>query len=511
MGIQAAEISAILKDQIKNFGQDAEVAEVGQVLSVGDGIARIYGLDKVQAGEMVEFPGGIRGMVLNLETDNVGVVIFGDDRDIKEGDTVKRTGAIVEVPVGKGLLGRVVDALGNPIDGKGPLTDVKQAVADVKAPGIMPRKSVHEPMATGMKAVDAMIPVGRGQRELIIGDRQTGKTALALDTILNQKNYNGREDDGMKTLYCVYVAIGQKRSTVAQLVQKLEETGAMEYSIVVAATASDPAPMQYLAPYSGTAMGEFFRDNGMDALMIYDDLSKQAVAYRQMSLLLRRPPGREAYPGDVFYLHSRLLERSAKLNENYGGGSLTALPIIETQAGDVSAYIPTNVISITDGQIFLETDLFFQGIRPAVNTGLSVSRVGSSAQTKAMKSVAGPVKLELAQYREMAAFAQFGSDLDAATQRLLNRGARLTELMKQPQYKPLTNAEIVVVIYAGTHGYVDQVPVREIVDWEQGLIQFLRNQRSDLLDDITKNDRKVAGDLEDAIKAALDAYNKTRA
>ncbi|AUM74061.1 F0F1 ATP synthase subunit alpha [Paracoccus jeotgali] len=511
MGIQAAEISAILKDQIKNFGQDAEVAEVGQVLSVGDGIARIYGLDKVQAGEMVEFPGGIRGMVLNLETDNVGVVIFGDDRDIKEGDTVKRTGAIVEVPVGKGLLGRVVDALGNPIDGKGPLTDVTQAVADVKAPGIMPRKSVHEPMATGMKAVDAMIPVGRGQRELIIGDRQTGKTALALDTILNQKNYNGREDDGMKTLYCVYVAIGQKRSTVAQLVQKLEETGAMEYSIVVAATASDPAPMQYLAPYSGTAMGEFFRDNGMDALMIYDDLSKQAVAYRQMSLLLRRPPGREAYPGDVFYLHSRLLERSAKLNENYGGGSLTALPIIETQAGDVSAYIPTNVISITDGQIFLETDLFFQGIRPAVNTGLSVSRVGSSAQTKAMKSVAGPVKLELAQYREMAAFAQFGSDLDAATQRLLNRGARLTELMKQPQYHPLTNAEIVVVIYAGTHGYVDQVPVREIVAWEQGLIQFLRNQRSDLLDDITKNDRKVAGDLEDAIKAALDAYNKTRA
>ncbi|MFD1795626.1 F0F1 ATP synthase subunit alpha [Paracoccus aurantiacus] len=511
MGIQAAEISAILKDQIKNFGQDAEVAEVGQVLSVGDGIARIYGLDKVQAGEMVEFPGGIRGMVLNLETDNVGVVIFGDDRDIKEGDTVKRTGAIVEVPVGKGLLGRVVDALGNPIDGKGPLQDVTQAIADVKAPGIMPRKSVHEPMATGLKAVDAMIPVGRGQRELIIGDRQTGKTAVALDTILNQKNYNGREDEGMKSLYCIYVAVGQKRSTVAQLVQKLEETGAMEYSIVVAATASDPAPMQYLAPYSATAMGEYFRDNGMDALMIYDDLSKQAVAYRQMSLLLRRPPGREAYPGDVFYLHSRLLERSAKLNENYGGGSLTALPIIETQAGDVSAYIPTNVISITDGQIFLETDLFFQGIRPAVNTGLSVSRVGSSAQTKAMKSVAGPVKLELAQYREMAAFAQFGSDLDAATQKLLNRGARLTELMKQPQYQPLTNAEIVIVIYAGTKGYVDDVPVRDVVAWEQGLIQFLRNQKQDLLDDITKNDRKVAGDLEDAIKAALDAYNKTRA
>ncbi|TKW68187.1 MAG: F0F1 ATP synthase subunit alpha [Paracoccus denitrificans] len=511
MGIQAAEISAILKDQIKNFGQDAEVAEVGQVLSVGDGIARIYGLDKVQAGEMVEFPGGIRGMVLNLETDNVGVVIFGDDRSIKEGDTVKRTGAIVEVPVGKGLLGRVVDALGNPIDGKGPLQDVTQAIADVKAPGIMPRKSVHEPMATGLKSVDAMIPVGRGQRELIIGDRQTGKTAIALDTILNQKNYNGREEDGMKSLYCIYVAVGQKRSTVAQLVQKLEETGAMEYSIVVAATASDPAPMQYLAPYSATAMGEYFRDNGMDALMIYDDLSKQAVAYRQMSLLLRRPPGREAYPGDVFYLHSRLLERSAKLNENYGGGSLTALPIIETQAGDVSAYIPTNVISITDGQIFLETDLFFQGIRPAVNTGLSVSRVGSSAQTKAMKSVAGPVKLELAQYREMAAFAQFGSDLDAATQKLLNRGARLTELMKQPQYQPLTNAEIVIVIYAGTKGYVDDVPVRDVVAWEQGLIQFLRNQKQDLLDDITTNDRKVSGDLEDAIKAALDAYNKTRA
>ena len=511
MGIQAAEISAILKDLIKNFGQDAEVAEVGQVLSVGDGIARIYGLDKVQAGEMVEFPGGIRGMVLNLETDNVGVVIFGDDRSIKEGDTVKRTGAIVEVPVGKGLLGRVVDALGNPIDGKGPLQDVTMSIADVKAPGIMPRKSVHEPMATGLKSVDAMIPVGRGQRELIIGDRQTGKTAIALDTILNQKNYNGREAEGMKSLYCIYVAIGQKRSTVAQLVQKLEETGAMEYSIVVAATASDPAPMQYLAPYSATAMGEYFRDNGMDALMIYDDLSKQAVAYRQMSLLLRRPPGREAYPGDVFYLHSRLLERSAKLNENYGGGSLTALPIIETQAGDVSAYIPTNVISITDGQIFLETDLFFQGIRPAVNTGLSVSRVGSAAQTKAMKSVAGPVKLELAQYREMAAFAQFGSDLDAATQKLLNRGARLTELMKQPQYQPLTNAEIVIIIYAGTKGYVDNVPVKDVVAWEQGLIQFLRNQKADLLDDMTKNDRKVSGDLEDAIKAALDAYNKTRA
>ncbi|MBO9456783.1 F0F1 ATP synthase subunit alpha [Paracoccus sp. R12_1] len=511
MGIQAAEISAILKDQIKNFGQEAEVAEVGQVLSVGDGIARIYGLDKVQAGEMVEFPGGVRGMVLNLETDNVGVVIFGDDRDIKEGDTVKRTRSIVDVPVGKALLGRVVDGLGNPIDGKGPIESTERRVADVKAPGIMPRKSVHEPMATGLKAIDAMIPVGRGQRELIIGDRQTGKTAIALDTILNQLNYNGREDDGMKTLHCVYVAVGQKRSTVAQLVKKLEETGAMAYTTVVAATASDPAPMQFLAPYSATAIGEYFRDNGMDALIIYDDLSKQAVAYRQMSLLLRRPPGREAYPGDVFYLHSRLLERSAKLNEANGSGSLTALPIIETQAGDVSAYIPTNVISITDGQIFLETDLFFQGVRPAVNTGLSVSRVGSSAQTKAMKSVAGPVKLELAQYREMAAFAQFGSDLDAATQRLLNRGARLTELMKQPQYSPLTNAEIVIVIYAGTKGYIDNVPVREVVAWEQGLLQFLRNQKSDLLDDMTKNDRKVAGDLEEAIKAALDEYNKTRA
>ncbi|MFC3628370.1 F0F1 ATP synthase subunit alpha [Paracoccus angustae] len=511
MGIQAAEISAILKDQIRNFGQEAEVAEVGQVLSVGDGIARVYGLDKVQAGEMVEFPGGVRGMVLNLETDNVGIVIFGDDRSIREGDTVKRTRSIVDVPVGKGLLGRVVDALGNPIDGKGPIDATERRIADVKAPGIMPRKSVHEPMATGLKAVDAMIPVGRGQRELIIGDRQTGKTAIALDTILNQLNYNGREDDGMKTLHCVYVAVGQKRSTVAQLVKKLEETGAMAYTTVVAATASDPAPMQFLAPYSGTAIGEYFRDNGMDALIIYDDLSKQAVAYRQMSLLLRRPPGREAYPGDVFYLHSRLLERSAKLNEANGAGSLTALPIIETQAGDVSAYIPTNVISITDGQIFLETELFFQGIRPAVNTGLSVSRVGSAAQTKAMKSVAGPVKLELAQYREMAAFAQFGSDLDAATQRLLNRGSRLTELMKQPQYRPLTNAEIVIVIYAGTKGYIDNVPVRDVVAWEDGLIQFLRNQKADLLDDMTRNDRKVGGELEEAIKAALDAYNKTRA
>ena len=509
MGIQAAEISAILKDQIKNFGQDAEVAEVGQVLSVGDGIARVHGLDQVQAGEMVEFPGGIRGMVLNLETDNVGIVIFGDDRSIKEGDTVKRTRSIVEVPTGKPLLGRVVDALGNPIDGKGPIEGAEMRRADVKAPGIMPRKSVHQPMATGLKSVDAMIPVGRGQRELIIGDRQTGKTAIALDTILNQQNYNGKE--GHRTLYCIYVAIGQKRSTVAQLVKKLEETGAMAYTTVVAATASDPAPMQYLAPYSATAMGEYFRDNGMDALIIYDDLSKQAVAYRQMSLLLRRPPGREAYPGDVFYLHSRLLERSAKLNEDHGGGSLTALPIIETQAGDVSAYIPTNVISITDGQIFLETDLFFQGIRPAVNTGLSVSRVGSAAQTNAMKSVAGPVKLELAQYREMAAFAQFGSDLDAATQKLLNRGARLTELMKQPQYSPLTNAEIVAIIYAGTNGYLDNVPVREVGKWEAGLLSFLRNQHGDVLDWLTREDPKIKGEAESRLKAALDAYAKTAA
>ena len=507
MGIQAAEISAILKDQIKNFGMDAQMAEVGRVLSVGDGIARVYGLDKVQAGEMVEFPGGIRGMALNLETDNVGIVIFGDDRDIKEGDIVKRTKSIVDVPAGNALLGRVVDGLGNPIDGKGAIDASERRVADVKAPGIIPRKSVHEPMATGLKSVDAMIPVGRGQRELIIGDRQTGKTAIALDTILNQKSYNDAAgDDESKKLYCIYVAIGQKRSTVAQLVKKLEETGAIKYTIVVAATASDPAPMQFLAPYSATAMAEFFRDNGRHALIIYDDLSKQAVAYRQMSLLLRRPPGREAYPGDVFYLHSRLLERSAKLNEDFGAGSLTALPIIETQGGDVSAFIPTNVISITDGQIFLETELFYQGIRPAVNTGLSVSRVGSSAQTNAMKSVAGPVKLELAQYREMAAFAQFGSDLDASTQRLLNRGARLTELMKQPQYSPLTNAEIVCVIFAGTQGYLDKVGVKDVVRYEAGMLAHLRTHHADLLDDITVNDRKVKGELEDKIRAALDAY-----
>jgi len=510
MGIQAAEISAILKDQIKNFGQEAEVAEVGRVLSVGDGIARVYGLDNIQAGEMVEFPGGIQGMALNLEADNVGCVIFGSDRDIKEGDTVKRTNAIVDVPAGNGLLGRVVDGLGNPIDGKGPIEATERRIADSKAPGIIPRKSVHEPMATGLKAVDAMIPIGRGQRELIIGDRQTGKTAVALDAILNQKSYNDAAgDDESKKLYCIYVAVGQKRSTVAQLVKKLEETGAIEYSIIVAATASDPAPMQFLAPYAATAMAEFFRDNGRHALIIYDDLSKQAVSYRQMSLLLRRPPGREAYPGDVFYLHSRLLERSAKLNEDHGAGSLTALPIIETQGGDVSAFIPTNVISITDGQIFLETELFYQGIRPAVNTGLSVSRVGSSAQTNAMKTVAGPVKLELAQYREMAAFAQFGSDLDAATQKLLNRGARLTELMKQPQYAPLTNAEIVCVIFAGTQGYLDTVAVKEVGRYEAGLLKFLRTQKKDLLDWITNEDPKIKGDAADKIKAVLDEYAKT--
>ncbi|MFK7763276.1 MAG: F0F1 ATP synthase subunit alpha [Roseobacter sp.] len=507
MGIQAAEISAILKDQIKNFGQEAEVTEVGRVLSVGDGIARVYGLDNVQAGEMVEFPGGIQGMALNLESDNVGVVIFGSDRDIKEGDTVKRTNSIVSVPAGDELLGRVVDGLGNPIDGKGPISASKNLVADVKAPGIIPRKSVHEPMATGLKAVDSMIPIGRGQRELIIGDRQTGKTAVALDAILNQQSYNDAAgDDESKKLYCVYVAIGQKRSTVAQLVKKLEETGAIKYSIVVAATASEPAPMQFLAPYSATAMAEHFRDNGRHALIIYDDLSKQAVSYRQMSLLLRRPPGREAYPGDVFYLHSRLLERSAKLGDDAGNGSLTALPIIETQGGDVSAFIPTNVISITDGQIFLETELFYQGIRPAVNTGLSVSRVGSSAQTSAMSSVAGPVKLSLAQYREMAAFAQFGSDLDASTQQLLARGARLTELMKQSQYSPLTNAEIVCVIFAGTNGFLDKVDVKDVGRFETGLLNHMRTKKSDVLDWITNEDPKIKGDAADKLKAAISEF-----
>jgi len=509
MGIEAAEISAILKEQIRNFGQEAEVAEVGRVLSVGDGIARVHGLDKVQAGEMVEFADGTRGMALNLEEDNVGVVIFGSDREISEGDTVKRTNTIVEVPVGDALLGRVVDALGTPLDGKGPIETEEYRVADVKAPGIIPRKSVEEPMATGLKSVDAMIPIGRGQRELIIGDRQTGKTAIAVDAILNQKVYNAEAgEDESKKLYCVYIAIGQKRSTVAQIVRRLEESGAMEYSIVVAATASEPAPLQYLAPYSATAMAEFFRDNGRHALCVYDDLSKQAVAYRQMSLLLRRPPGREAYPGDVFYLHSRLLERSAKLNEDHGAGSLTALPIIETQGGDVSAFIPTNVISITDGQIFLETELFYQGIRPAVNTGLSVSRVGSSAQTSAMKSVAGSMKLELAQYREMAAFAQFGSDLDAATQQLLNRGARLTELLKQPQYSPLTNAEIVAVVFAGTNGFLDDLPVSKVGEFEEGLLKHLRGPRKDILDWITKEDPKIKGEAADKLKEAIEEFAK---
>ncbi|MBA4781633.1 MAG: F0F1 ATP synthase subunit alpha [Rhizobiales bacterium] len=506
MEIRAAEISAILKEQIANFGKEAEVSEVGQVLSVGDGIARVYGLDNVQAGEMVEFPGGIRGMALNLETDNVGVVIFGSDRDIKEGDTVKRTGAIVDVPVGKGLLGRVVDALGNPIDGKGPIVADKRTRVDVKAPGIIPRKSVHEPMSTGLKAIDALIPVGRGQRELVIGDRQTGKTAILLDTFLNQKSLN-EGDDESKKLYCIYVAVGQKRSTVAQFVKVLEERGALEYSIIVAATASDPAPMQYLAPFTGSAMGEFFRDNGMHALIGYDDLSKQAVAYRQMSLLLRRPPGREAYPGDVFYLHSRLLERSAKLNAENGSGSMTALPVIETQGNDVSAFIPTNVISITDGQIFLETDLFYQGIRPAVNVGLSVSRVGSSAQIKAMKQVAGSIKGELAQYREMAAFAQFGSDLDAATQRLLNRGARLTELLKQPQFSPLKTEEQVAVIYAGVKGYLDKLTVAQVGPFERGLLSSLRGDHASLLAQIRKEE-KLTDESEGKLKAAIEAFLK---
>ena len=508
MDIKASEISSILKEQIKGFDQKSEVSEIGQVLSVGDGIARIYGLDNVQAGEMVEFPGGIRGMALNLEEDNVGAVIFGSDRDIREGDTVKRTGEIVSVPVGKGLLGRVVDPLGNPLDGKGPIEAEEYKKVDVKAPGIIPRKSVHEPMQTGLKAVDALIPIGRGQRELIIGDRQTGKTAIAIDAILNQKAINDGDDESAK-LYCVYVAIGQKRSTVAQIVKTLEENDAMKYSIVVAATASEAAPLQFLAPFTGCTMGEYFRDNGMHALITYDDLSKQAVSYRQMSLLLRRPPGREAYPGDVFFLHSRLLERAAKLNDEFGSGSMTALPIIETQANDVSAYIPTNVISITDGQIFLETELFYQGIRPAVNTGLSVSRVGSSAQTKAMSSVAGPVKLSLAQYREMAAFAQFGSDLDAATQQLLARGARLTELMKQAQYAPLTNAEIVCSIFAGTNGYLDKIDVSEVGRFEREMLSFLRNKHQDVLDWITNDDPKIKGDAADRLKGVLDAFAAT--
>ena len=504
MDLRAAEISAILKDQIANFGTEAEVAEVGQVLSVGDGIARVYGLDRVQAGEMVEFPGGIRGMALNLESDNVGVVIFGDDSTIKEGDTVKRTGAIVDVPVGKGLLGRVVDALGNPIDGKGPIESDERRLVEVKAPGIIPRRSVHEPVQTGLKAIDSLIPIGRGQRELIIGDRQTGKTAVAVDTIINQREINAGDDESRK-LYCVYVAIGQKRSTVAQIVKQLEENGALEYSIVVAATASEPAPLQFLAPYAGCTMGEYFRDNGMHALMIYDDLSKQAVAYRQMSLLLRRPPGREAFPGDVFYLHSRLLERAAKMNEENGAGSLTALPVIETQAGDVSAYIPTNVISITDGQIFLETDLFYSGIRPAVNVGLSVSRVGSAAQIKAMKQVAGSIKLELAQYREMAAFAQFASDLDASTQQLLNRGSRLTELLKQPQFSPLAVEEQVVVIFAGVNGYLDKFPLDSVQRFEHGFLADVKANHADILTGIRES-QELTDDLRKKLTDALDSY-----
>ncbi|MDR3516969.1 MAG: F0F1 ATP synthase subunit alpha [Azospirillaceae bacterium] len=506
MEIRAAEISAILKQQIANFGTEADVAEVGQVLSVGDGVARVYGLDNVQAGEMVEFPNGLKGLALNLESESVGVVIFGDDRDIKEGDTVKRTGAIVEVPVGMGLLGRVVDGLGNPIDGKGPLVDVKMSRVEVKAPGIIPRKSVHEPMQTGLKAIDALVPIGRGQRELIIGDRQTGKTALVIDTFLNQKAANAGTDESKK-LYCIYVACGQKRSTVAQIVKSLEDAGAMEYSIVVAATASEPAPLQYLAAYTGCTMGEFFRDNGKHAVIVYDDLSKQAVAYRQMSLLLRRPPGREAYPGDVFYLHSRLLERAAKMNDAHGAGSLTALPIIETQAGDVSAYIPTNVISITDGQIFLETELFYRGIRPAINVGLSVSRVGSAAQIKAMKQVAGSIKLDLAQYREMAAFSQFASDLDAATQRLLNRGARLTELLKQAQFHPMPVEEEVVSIYAGVRGYLDKIKVEDINRFEQQLLDGIRTKGANILD-LIRTEKQISKDTEEKLKTYLDNFAK---
>ena len=510
MDIKAAEISSILKDQIKNFGTDAEVTEIGKVLSVGDGIARVHGLDEIKAGEMVEFDGGIAGMALNLEKDNVGIVIFGSDKDIKEGDTVKRTGSIVDVPAGKGLLGRVVDALGNPIDGKGALKNVKRARVETKAPGIMPRQSVHEPMQTGLKAIDSLIPIGRGQRELIIGDRQTGKTAIAIDTFLNQKPVNDAAGkDNSKKLFCIYVAVGQKRSTVAQIVKTLEENGALDYTIVVAATASDPAPMQFLAPYSAATMGEYFRDNGMHAVIVYDDLSKQAVAYRQMSLLLRRPPGREAYPGDVFYLHSRLLERAAKLNSDNGSGSLTALPVIETQGGDVSAFIPTNVISITDGQIFLETELFYKGIRPAVNVGLSVSRVGSSAQIKAMKQVAGTIKLDLAQYREMAAFAQFASDLDASTRQLLARGERLTELLKQPQYSPLSVEEQVCVIYSGVKGYLDKISINQIGDFEKALLQTLNSKGSSIITSITKDKaltEKSEKDLQKIIEDLVSSF-----
>ncbi len=497
MEIQPSEISKILKEEIKNFGSDSEITEVGQVLSIGDGIARIYGLDNVQAGEMVMFDDGTRGMALNLEDDNVGVVLFGSDANIKEGDTVKRTNSIVDVPVGKELLGRVVDALGNPIDGKGNIESQNRSRIEVKAPGIIPRKSVSEPMQTGLKAIDSLIPIGRGQRELIIGDRQTGKTAIAIDTIINQKSINESGDE-TKKLYCIYVGIGQKRSSIAQTVKALEDAGAMEYTTVVAATASDAAPLQFLAPYTGCSMGEYFRDNGMHALIIYDDLSKQAVAYRQMSLLLRRPPGREAFPGDVFYLHSRLLERAAKMNDENGGGSLTALPVIETQANDVSAFIPTNVISITDGQIFLETELFNQGIRPAVNVGLSVSRVGSAAQTKAMKKVAGSIKLELAQYREMAAFAQFGSDLDASTQKLLNRGSKLTELLKQNQYSPMTIAEQVVSIFTGVNGYLDDLELNQIRDFEKDLFELIKSSHSDIIESINSS-----GDLNDDTSSKL--------
>ena len=507
MEIKAAEISAILKEQIANFGAEADVAEVGQVISVGDGVARVYGLDNVQAGEMVEFPGGIKGMALNLEGDNVGVVIFGDDREIKEGDTVKRTGDIVDVPVGKGLLGRVVNGLGEPIDGKGTIESDSRSLVEVKAPGIIPRQSVHEPVQTGLKALDALVPVGRGQRELIIGDRQTGKTAVAIDAILNQKPMNDGNDESKK-LYCIYVAIGQKRSTVAQVVKTLEDYGAMEYTIVVAATASEPAPMQFLAPYAGCAMGEYFRDNGMHGLIVYDDLSKQATAYRQMSLLLRRPPGREAYPGDVFYLHSRLLERAAKMNESLGSGSLTALPVIETQANDVSAYIPTNVISITDGQIFLETELFYKGIRPAINVGLSVSRVGSAAQIKAMKQVAGSIKLELAQYREMEAFSQFASDLDAATQRLLARGARLTELLKQPQYSPLPVEEQVVAIFAGVRGFLDNIEIADIGGFEQSLLALMRDKQGDLLA-VIRDEGAISDDSEKKLLSIIEDFAKS--
>ena len=506
MDIRAAEISKVIKDQIANFDSSAQESEVGTVLSVGDGIARIHGLDKVQAGEMVEFNGGVKGMALNLEADNVGVVIFGSDTNIKEGDTVRRTETIVDVPVGKALLGRVVDALGNPIDGKGPIATTERRLVEQKAPGIIPRQGVSEPVQSGLKAIDALVPVGRGQRELIIGDRQTGKSAVAIDTFINQRDAHKGDNENEK-LYCIYVAVGQKRSTVAQIVKQLEENGAMEYSIVVAATASEPAPLQYLAPYTGAAMGEFFRDNGMHAVIVYDDLSKQAVAYRQMSLLLRRPPGREAYPGDVFYLHSRLLERAAKMSDAMGGGSLTALPIIETQAGDVSAYIPTNVISITDGQIFLETDLFYQGIRPAINVGLSVSRVGGAAQTKAMKKVAGSIKLELAQYREMAAFAQFGSDLDASTQKLLNRGARLTELLKQPQFSPMPFEEQTVSIFAGTNGYLDSVATDRVTEYETQMLSFMRHEHADILKDIRET-KKFEGEIKDRTVAALDAFAK---